>query len=103
MTDFIAWYLLITLAGWIAFPLAFRLLPMLPDRGFTLARPLSLLLWGFGFWLLASLGLLQNDSGGILLGPSSCCGACLIWSLRGGGLRSCWPGSRRKKGVVHYC
>jgi uncharacterized membrane protein len=78
MTDFIAWYLLITLAGWITFPLAFRLLPLLPDRGFTLARPLGLLLWGFGFWLLASLGVLQNDSGGVLMALAILAGLSLF-------------------------
>jgi YYY domain-containing protein len=99
MTDFIVWYLLITLAGWIAFPLAFRLLPMLPDRGFTLARPLSLLLWGFGFWLLTSLGLLQNDSGGTLLGLALLAGLS-IWSLRGGGTAELLAWVRAKKGLV---
>jgi uncharacterized membrane protein len=91
MTDFIAWYLLITLVGWISFPLAFRLLPLLPDRGFTLARPLGLLLWGFGFWLLASLGVLQNDSGGILVGLIVLLGLS-IWSLRAAGLLKSLPG-----------
>jgi YYY domain-containing protein len=99
MTDFIAWYLLITLAGWLAFPLAFRLLPMLPDRGFTLARPLSLLLWGFGFWLLASLGLLQNDSGGILFGLAVVA-ALSAWSLRAGRSSELLAWMKSKKGVV---
>lgn len=62
------WYLLISLAGWLAFPLAYRLLRFLPDRGVTLLRPLGLLVWGYAFWLLCSLQVLQNDAGGVLFG-----------------------------------
>ena len=64
----LTWYLLISLAGWLAFPLAYRLLRFLPDRGVTLLRPLGLLLWGYAFWLLCSLRVLQNDAGGVLFG-----------------------------------
>ena len=41
---------------------------MLADRGYTLARALGLLIWGYVFWLFASLGIAQNDLGGLLLG-----------------------------------
>ena len=67
MLQFFLWYLLITLVGWLAFPLAFRLFPALPERGFSLARPLGLLLWGYVFWMMACLGLIQNDGNGLLL------------------------------------
>jgi YYY domain-containing protein len=67
MLNFFAWYLLITLLGWLTFPLAYRLFPALADRGFSLARALGLLVWGYVFWIMASLGLLQNDGGGLLL------------------------------------
>ena len=60
------WYLAILLAGWLAFPLAYRLLSFLPDRGYTFARPIGLLVWGFLYWLLTSLHLLQNDLGGVV-------------------------------------
>jgi len=30
-------------------------------------KPLGLLIWGFFFWLLVSLGVLQNDMGGEVL------------------------------------
>ncbi len=62
----IAWYLVLLITGWIAFPLAYRLLPALPDRGYALSRALGLLLWGYFFWLLASLHLTFNTPGGIL-------------------------------------
>ncbi len=63
----LGWYLLTTLIGWLAWPLAFRLLPGLPDRGYTFSRALGLLLVGYTFWLLTALGFLRNTSGGILL------------------------------------
>jgi YYY domain-containing protein len=68
MSGFLSWYILITLLGWITFPLAYRLFPALSDRGYTLSRALGLLIWGYVFWLFASLGIAQNDMGGLLLG-----------------------------------
>ncbi len=59
------WWLWITLAGVAALPLCLRLLGGLPDRGYTLARAIGLLLVSFVFWLLASWGLLDNSSGSI--------------------------------------
>ncbi|MBE0670128.1 MAG: hypothetical protein IH588_06045 [Anaerolineales bacterium] len=66
MTAFFAWYIIITLLGWLTFPLAYALFPALKDRGYTVARAAGLLIWGYAFWLLASLGAAQNDVGGIL-------------------------------------
>ena len=68
MLAFIAWYLILTLLGWLAFPLVYRLFPALADRGFTLARAAGLLLWAYVFWLCTTLGLSFNDLGGILFG-----------------------------------
>jgi len=68
MTAFIYWYLLIILLGWLTFPLAYYLFPALADRGYTLSRAFGLLIWGYVFWLFASLGIAQNDLGGLLLG-----------------------------------
>jgi YYY domain-containing protein len=67
MLQFLLWYILITLVGWLTFPLTYRLFPALAERGYSLARPLGLLVWGFVFWMMASLGLIQNDGGGLLL------------------------------------
>lgn len=64
---FFSWWLLVTLAGWAALPLCWHLLGGLPDQGYTLARTIGLLMTGFIFWLLASLGLLKNTPGGMLL------------------------------------
>jgi uncharacterized membrane protein len=67
MTAFLVWYIILTILGWLTFPLAHFLFPALPDRGYTLSRAAGLLIWGYVFWLLASLGIAQNDMGGILL------------------------------------
>ncbi len=83
MTSFFLWYLTITLLGLLTFPLAHRLFPALADRGYTLSRALGLLLWGFFFWLLASLGVVQNDAGGILLALVIVMGL-VIWALATG-------------------
>jgi YYY domain-containing protein len=67
MTAFISWTIVITLLGWLTFPLAYHLFPALADRGYTLARAAGMLVWGYVFWLFASLGIAQNDAGGLLL------------------------------------
>src|SRR5688572_1978571 len=67
MLNFIAWYFTITILGLLTFPLAYRLLPALADPGYALSRSLGLLLWGFIFWLSVSLGMAQNNLGGLLL------------------------------------
>lgn len=77
-----SWYLAITLIGLTALPVALRFFPGLPNRGFALARPLGLLLWGFVFWLLTSLGILQNDLGGEILAYAALL-AVAVLALRG--------------------
>jgi len=67
MLTFLIWYLLVSLIGWLTFPLAFRLFPGLADRGFSLTRALGMLVWGYVFWMMASLGIVHNDAGGLLL------------------------------------
>lgn len=66
MIEFFSWYLILTLLGWLTFPLVFHLFPALTDRGFTLARTAGLLVWGYVFWLFVSLGFARNDLGGML-------------------------------------
>ena len=63
----LSWWLLASLAGAAALPLTFSLLRNLPDRGYTLARALGLLLTGFIFWLGTSLGLMINTPGSMVL------------------------------------
>ena len=66
MGTFFLWYLVIFLLGLIGFPISFRLLTKLKDRGYTLVKSLSLLVWGYLFWLLCVLGLVQNNIGGVV-------------------------------------
>src|SRR3990172_679276 len=80
MTAFLTWYIILTLLGWLTFPLAFYLFHALTDRGYTLARAAGLLIWGYLFWLLASLGIAQNDMSGILLALALLVGVS-AWSI----------------------
>src|SRR3972149_475226 len=82
MLDFLFWYLTISLLGLLTFPLVYRLLPALPDRGYALSRAFALLLWGYIFWLLASLGMLRNDLGGLILALAVILGLSL-WAFKG--------------------
>ena len=90
MSSFFSWYILISLLGWVTLPLTYRLLPALADRGYTLARAFGLLLWGYIFWLFASLGIIQNDMGGLLLGVAIIVGF------------SAWAFVDQKQGIVNW-
>jgi YYY domain-containing protein len=86
-SDFLAffkWYLAITFLGAAAWPLAFKFLRRLPDRGYTLLRTLGLLFVSYVFWLLGSLGLLRNDTPGFVLAAALVGGAGLVWLGRSG-------------------
>ncbi len=83
--NLLSWYLIIGLVGWLVFPLSFKILSFLPDRGLALSRPLGLLLWGYLYWLLVSLHVLQNDAGGGLFGLLLVAGLS-IFLLRKSGL-----------------
>ncbi|MBE7467784.1 MAG: hypothetical protein HS114_01415 [Anaerolineales bacterium] len=62
----LTWWLIMQVLGLIALPLAYRLFKWLPDRGYTFAKPLGLLMVSYILWLGAMLRLLQNNLGGIL-------------------------------------
>ncbi len=90
------WWALTTLAGAAALPLCVRLLGALPDRGYTLARAAGLLLTGYLFWLLASLGFLRNDTGSILLSwfIVAALGIYAFWSGARVDVRAWWRENR---------
>ncbi len=67
LVGFVSWYLIATVIGLIAFPVAFKYLPNLRDRGYTFARAIGLLIWGFLFWLLTSLRILENNAASLLI------------------------------------
>jgi YYY domain-containing protein len=94
---FIFWYFFITLLGLLAFPLVYVLFPALADRGYAFSRAVGLLVWGYLFWLLASLGVLRNDLGGLLLALAGLGGLAWIAVRRAGidSLRAWLNGNRR--------
>ncbi|MGD8758770.1 MAG: DUF2298 domain-containing protein [Anaerolineales bacterium] len=53
----VAWWGLIALIGWLAFPLVRMAFPGLQDGGYSLARIVGLLLVGWGSWILSSFGI----------------------------------------------
>jgi len=66
MITVLVWWLWMEVIGLAALPLAFRTFRRLPDRGYTLARPLGLLLTSYLLWVGGSFGLLRNSVGGAL-------------------------------------
>lgn len=54
------WWAVLSLLGWLAWPLLFGLLHPLRDAGFFLSRTFGWLLAGWLLWMLTSLGLLRN-------------------------------------------
>ena len=52
MLDALRWLIAVEFIGLAAFPLAFCLLPRLADRGFTLGKPLGIMLVSYLFWVL---------------------------------------------------
>ena len=69
--------------GLAALPLAFRFFRRLPDRGYTLARPLGLLLTSYLLWIGGSFGLLRNSVGGALFSLLVVAGVSLVVYRRG--------------------
>jgi YYY domain-containing protein len=67
MLYLLVWWFVAVLIGLAAFPVTFRFLPNLPDRGYAFAKPLGLILIVYPFWLLTSFGLLQNTFSSIVL------------------------------------
>lgn len=67
MTETLRWWLAATVIGVIATPYAFRLFRFLPDRGYTLARTLGIVLVVYPLWLLAVLGLVPYSAGPAVL------------------------------------
>ncbi len=95
----LSWWLLIQLLGLAAWPLAFRLLRFLPDRGYTAAKPLGLLLVCYALWLLGSLGLVTNSIGGILFALILLIAAS-VWALSRDGIAALRDWLSRHRAMV---
>jgi len=61
MIDLLKWYLLIQALGLINLPITNSVFQKLRSKGVFLSKILGLLLWGFVFWWLVTIGLLRND------------------------------------------
>ncbi|MEE9201581.1 MAG: DUF2298 domain-containing protein, partial [Dehalococcoidia bacterium] len=75
------WYLWAQLLFLPSLPLSLLVFRRLPDRGYPLAKSLGLLLPAFLLWLGASLHLLPNTGGGLLLlwGLLMVAGLLIVW------------------------
>lgn len=60
MVAFVIWFLIVSVLGWSIYPLVYRIFFSLPDRGFAFSKIFGLLIWGYIYWLLTSLGILHN-------------------------------------------
>jgi len=65
--DAFIWWLISTLLGALALPIAWRIFGRLEDRGYGFARALGLLLAGYLFWMGATLRLFQPSLGGAVM------------------------------------
>ena len=62
MLNVLYWLLVIELIGLAAFPFAFALMPCLRDRGYSVAKPLGLVLLSWPLWFLGSVHLIPTTS-----------------------------------------
>ena len=83
------WLLSLEVIGLIAFPLAFRVFRWLPDRGWTLVKPLGLLLLAYGVWLLGHTQTIPNSRWSVLVVLA------VMALLAGVTARRHWPELRR--------
>ena len=61
MLNVLQWLLAIELIGLMAFPIGFGIFSRLPDRGYTVAKPLGLILLSWPLWVLGSLHLVPTN------------------------------------------
>jgi uncharacterized membrane protein len=96
------WWATLLVMGFLAFPITFRLLNRLPDRGYAFVKMIGLLFVSYVFWLLGSLGFLRNSTGGILLSVIILA-VLAFWSSRGLWHRSSPEEIRdRQSGIVGW-
>ncbi len=64
--SFLSWWLIVTLFGFAAWPMVFRLFRFLPDRGYSLSKTAGLLAVGYVGWLLGNFRFVRVDAGGVM-------------------------------------
>ena len=67
MWEALGWWFSLEVLGVLAFPVTFIFFGGLKDRGYALAKIVGLVLIGYTLWLSATLGLLPNSRGAVVL------------------------------------
>ena len=104
MVDAAIWFLSIEILGLLALPLSFVLFHRLPDRGYTLAKPLALILGSYSLWLLGLSHIAPNTRATIfgILVLGGLIAVLVIWRNREpllAFLKREWPGLLAAEGV----
>lgn len=60
MLDVLRWYLSIQLIGLAVIPVAYYLLPRLVDKGYSVTKPIGILILGYVSWILSVLHIVPN-------------------------------------------
>ena len=60
MVDVFVWLLAVEVLGLIAFPFAFLLFRCLPDRGYSVVKPLALVLASYSLWVMGLTNIVPN-------------------------------------------
>ena len=98
MPEALLWWFVLFAIGLIAFPITHAVLRPLPDRGYTLSRPLGLVLAVYLFWVLGTLRLIPNTTVGVILTLLPVAGVSVRLATKH--RRSLWLFFRHNWGVV---
>ena len=79
---FLLWWAIVEVIGWLALPIAMRVMGWLPDHGYTFAKSIGLLIASYILWLGASTHFLRNDLGGILAAIIIMTGISVVFFLK---------------------
>ncbi|MBI3240710.1 MAG: hypothetical protein HYZ49_00235 [Chloroflexi bacterium] len=63
---FFLWWLIVTIFGFVAWPILFWFFRFLPDRGYSLSKTGGLLAVGYVGWLLGNFGFVLVNPGGVV-------------------------------------
>lgn len=81
MFEVLVWLLAVEILGLLTVPVLYLALPWLPDRGYSIAKPVSLLLIFYAVWIFGSTSFIPNSAVtivAVVLGLA----ACSYWILR---------------------
>ena len=82
MLNVLLWLAAVEIVGLAAFPIAYYLLPHLRDRGYSLSKPLGILILAYASWILSVLHILPSQQLTVLL-LLIAIGAASAWYARG--------------------